>query len=117
MKCCKILRRLSRTVLSVVRKARLRYTIWKVGRRGNTSERTSLCSAPDVTGNCTQFRARKVLPKAKHSTQKDYVIQLGTHRKRWHPCVIVSVWLMVVSIFLAGQLIADGIVFLIGRNQ
>ena len=117
MKFSKSLRRLSRTVSSAVRKARLKFIIWKAGRRGNTSERTSACSAADAIGSFITYPVKMVLPKDKHSTQKDFVIRLGTHRKRWLPCVIVSIWLMLVSFFLAGQLIVDAIAFLFGRNQ
>ncbi len=112
MKCCKSLRRLSRTVSSAVRKARLRYTILRAGRQGNTSEKTSACSAVDATGKFITYPVKLVSPKGKSSTLKDYAIRFSSRPERWPAYAIVIVWLMVVSLFLIGHLVVEGIVYL-----
>ncbi len=114
MKCCKILRRLSRTVSSAARKIRLRYTILRAAQRDSTSERTSLCSVPDAIGKFITYPVKLVSPKDKSSTLKDYAIRFSSRPERWPACAIAIVWLMVVSLFLAGHLIVEGIVFLMG---
>ena len=112
MKCCKILRRLSRSVWYAALKVRLKYTIWKVGRQGNTSEKTSACSAVDATGKFITYPVKLVSPKGKSSTLKDYAIRFSSRPERWPAYAVVIVWLMVVSIFLIGHLVVEGIVYL-----
>ena len=116
MKCCKILRRLSRSVWYAALKARLRYTIWKVGRQGNTSEKTSACSAQDAIGKFITYPVKLVSPKDKSSTLKDYAIRFSSRPERWPACAIAIVWLMVVSLFLIGHLVVEGIVYLWRMN-
>ena len=112
MKCCKSLRRLSRTVSSAVRKARLRFTILRAAKRGSTSEKTSACSAQDATGKFITYPVKLVSPKDKSSTLKDYAIRFSSRQERWPACAVAIVWLMVVSLFLIGHLVVEGIVYL-----
>ena len=117
MKCCKILRRLSRSVSYAARKLRLRFTILRAGRQGNTSEKTSACSAVDATGKFITYPVKLVSPKDKSSTLKDYAIRFSSRPERWPAYAVVIVWLMVVSLFLAGHLIVEGVVFLLGEMK
>jgi len=117
MKCCKILRRLSRSVSYAARKLRLRFTILRAGLQDSTSEKTSACSAVDATGKFITYPVKLVSPKDKSSTLKDYAIRFSGRQERWPACAIAIVWLMVVSLFLAGHLIVEGVVFLLGEMK
>ena len=117
MKCSNSLRRLSRTAWYAVRKARLKYIIWKVGRRGNTSEKTSACCAQCATTKFITYPVKMACPRAKSSTLKDSVIRFTGRRERWPAFVIAMVWLMLVSLFLAGHLVVEGVVFLLGEMK
>ena len=117
MRYSKSFQKLSRTAWFAAQKVRLRYTILRAAMRGNTSEKTCACCAADATGKFITYPVRRVCRKDKCSTLKDYAIRFSGRPERWPAAAVVIVWLMVVSIFLAGHLIGEGIVYLLWRNQ
>lgn len=117
MKFYKSLQIRSRIVLSAVRKARLRYITSKAVRRDNTSEKTCACFAQCATTKFITYPVKLACQKDKCSMPRDYVIRFTGRPERWPAFVIVMLWLMVVSLFLAGHLIVEGIVFLLGEMK
>ena len=117
MKFFKHLRIRSRIALSAVRKARSKYITSKVAQQGSTLERTCACSVPCAITSFIQYPARWVCQKDKCSMPRDYVIRFTGRPERWPAFVVAMLWLMVVSLFLAGHLIVEGIVFLLGEMK
>jgi hypothetical protein len=115
MKFFKSLRIRSRIVLSAVRRGLSKYTTSKAVRRDSTSGKTCACSAQCATTKFITYPVKLACQKDKCSMPRDFVIRFTGRPERWPAFVIVMVWLMVVSLFLAGHLIVEGIVFLIGR--
>ena len=117
MKFFRSLRIRSRIALSAVRKGLSKYTTSKAAQQDSTSGKTCACSVPCAITSFIQYPAKWVCPKDKYSTPKDYVIRFTGRPERWPAFVIVMLWLMVVSLFLAGHLIVEGIVFLLGEMK
>ena len=117
MKFFRSLRIRSHIALSAVRKARSKYITSKAVQHGNTSEKTCACFAQCATTKFITYPVKLVCQKDKCSMPRDYVIRFTGRPERWPAFVIVMLWLMVVSLFLAGHLIVEGIVFLLGEMK
>ena len=117
MKLSKSLRIRSRIALSAVRKALSKFITLRAVPQDNTSERTCACSAHVATTKFITYPVKLVCQKDKCSMPRDYVIRFTGRPERWPAFVVAMLWLMVVSLFLAGHLIVEGIVFLLGEMK
>ena len=117
MKFFRSLRIRSRIALSAVRKARSKYITSKAVQQDSTSEKTCACFAQCATTKFITYPVKLACQKDKCSMPRDYVIRFTGRPERWPAFVIVMLWLMVVSLFLAGHLIVEGIVFLLGEMK
>ena len=117
MKYSKSLQIRFRIALSVVQRALSKYTILKAGMRESTSEKTCACCATVATGNFITYPVKRVCPKGKCSTLKDYAIRFSGRPERWPASAIAIVSLIVVSIFLTGHLLGEAIESLWSQTQ
>ena len=117
MKFFRSLRIRSRIALSAVRKGRWKSITSKAVQQDSTSEKTCACFAQCATTKFITYPVKLVCQKDKCSMPRDYVIRFTGRPERWPAFVVVMLWLMVVSLFLAGHLIVEGIVFLLGEMK